>query len=330
MEIEIALNLNIVGKPKKNDKGNNIGHNGQYVNLGSGWMTESLEIDDVWNALTADGFAIGPALVEESNGIRNRNNFKSHQIVCVDIDGGMRIEDLFNDDFYEAYALGFYTTPSHTEENPRFRIVFLLEEAITSEILMRQLYTGMMALYESADEACKDGSRLFYGTPYCQLFEYRNDKVLPLEVIIELIEVGCSNIRDEENFQNDLPKSRNHINNVYAARTAEEEIKIVECLRSVYVGQYMTWRNIGWGMRDGGFSLSDFEYVTNGMMNKKNSADCKKVWNGYSSNGGISFGTVIHFLQENCPNFKLTTKEKQQNKAITNSAALLNKLTKSK
>ena len=83
-----------------------------------------------------------------------------------------------------------------------------------------------------------------------------------------------------------------------------ERQRIIELLRRSYVGEYTTWRNIGWGLKAGGFTLNEFQYVTGGMMSAKTPEDAATLWNAGSESGGITLGTVIHFLKsrhgENC------------------------------
>jgi hypothetical protein len=81
----------------------------------------------------------------------------------VDIDTGMKLEDLLEHWFYQLYGAGFYTTASHTEANPRFRIIYVLDEPITDKQRMRQLYEGLLSIHGAADTSCKDICRLFYG-----------------------------------------------------------------------------------------------------------------------------------------------------------------------
>jgi len=69
-------------------------------------------------------------------------------------------------------------------------------------------------------------------------------------------------------------------------------------LKSSFVGNYPTWRNIGWGLKRGGFSLADFQYVTAGMMNQKTSADAAQVWRSGSTDGEVTMGTVVYFLKQ--------------------------------
>ena len=79
----------------------------------------------------------------------------------------------------------------------------------------------------------------------------------------------------------------------------QDRQRILNLLHSSYVGNYPVWRNIGWGLKRGGFSLADFQYVTTGMMSKKSPKDAEQVWrDAREVSNGVTMGSVIHFLKE--------------------------------
>jgi hypothetical protein len=304
MELELSLKFDCVGKPTKRELDKKwLNHLGNVISLGWGFQTVSLPIEDIWQALTIDGFPIGPALLPECRTNRHTKFFKSHQIALVDIDNGMTIEQLFNDDFYNAYGLGFYTSPSHTEEAHRFRIAFLLENPITLESDMKHLYTGLMGLYSSADDSCKDGVRLFFGTPNCEINEFNPNKILPQDIIESLIVIGKENSskkKPNEDTTGDDTRDVRNIKKLPKEFEQYRDVRILELLRDTYIGKYPIWRDIGWGLKDGGYSLSDFEYVTiGGLMNSKDETDCKIVWDGFKpGESNIGMGSVFYYLKQ--------------------------------
>ena len=64
----------------------------------------------------------------------------------------------------------------------------------------------------------------------------------------------------------------------------------------MYLGHYPDWIRFGWGLKQGGFDVSDFCDITRGMMSQKSDADAIKVWNSGKS-GGVTLGTCIHMLK---------------------------------
>ena len=259
---------------------------GQRVNLGYGWVNIEAEWPVVFELITVDGCATSAEIIGDN---RKNEHFASRQLFMVDIDSGMSIPELFENDFYNAYGAGFYTTPSHRDDAPRFRIAFVTETEIVDSDLARLLIMGLMRQYNHADIACKDSTRIFYGSPDCVLCECRSNR-LPDTVVAELVAAELE-IREAQYEQ------REHIE--YPALDDARKQKILDLLKQTYVGEYHIWRNVGWGLKAGGFSLKDFQYVTQGMMRQKSSEAARIVWNdGKSVDGGCTLGTVIHLLKQ--------------------------------
>jgi hypothetical protein len=111
--------------------------------------------------LSEGGYAISPAL--KSNH-RDEANFLSSELALIDIDDGMTLEDLETFEFYQLYGAGYYTTPSHSDANHRFRLIYRLPGVVTDPSTMRMIYRGLLTIHGVADTSCKDSARLFYGT----------------------------------------------------------------------------------------------------------------------------------------------------------------------
>ena len=178
---KICVNTQWVGKPDKVN--NQYYYNDNIVNLSDSFQEEDLSPDELLNVLSELGFAICPRLTGEH---RNTANFVSNSVALVDIDGGMTIEELELDNFYKKFGFGYYTTPSYTDEHHKFRIIFILENDITTAQDMRGLYLGLRTKYQAADKACSDASRLFFGT-YNAKRVGRNGQYLPQSEIEKLI-----------------------------------------------------------------------------------------------------------------------------------------------
>ncbi|MDM0042162.1 hypothetical protein QTI05_24200 [Variovorax sp. J22R193] len=159
--LEVSVHAVVRGKPVKHED-KTLWCGDDQVNLGYDWHNISVSVDDLFELLTKDGMALGPALSKGTH--RIEPNFKCHSVALVDIDSGMSIAELKKNIFYQKYGAGYYTTPSHTDSEPRFRIVYELEQAITDALEMRALYEALMCIHGAADASCKDASRLFYGT----------------------------------------------------------------------------------------------------------------------------------------------------------------------
>jgi hypothetical protein len=289
--MKLSIHQTIRGKPKK-DSG---------VNLGYGWVNIEADWDSVFALITQDGVATSAELTCEN---RKEANFVSRELVMVDIDNGMTIRDLFDNDFYNLYGAGFYATPSFTEQHHKFRIMFRLPQPETDSGRLRKLNRGLLKVFEQADEACKDPTRIFYGTPDCKYFE-QTDKILPREAMEVLIEL----INEEDAVAAEAIANQPVVE---YTMTDSKKKKILELLKGCFVGSYPMWRNIGWGLKAGGFSLQDFQYVTQGMMKQKTARDAAGVWNDGAINGAVTMGSVIHFLKIRCGQDCLRTSDEDR------------------
>jgi len=276
MELRFSIHESIRGKPLK-DSG---------FNLGYGWLTIDATWEDAFNLITVDGCATSSALNSDN---RKEATFESRQIVMVDIDDGMSILDLFDNEFYNAYGAGFYSTPSFTPEKHKFRICFVLDYAEKDAARLRRITRGLLRVYEQADEACKDPTRIFYGNPNCTIKESTN-RLLPRDIADYLISI--IDAEEEEQLA-----AMQHTPRVDYEMTDERKKKILDLLSTIYLGNYQLWRNVGWGLRAGGFTLQDYQYVTQFLMSKKTPSDAAAVWRAGRDDGAITMGSVIHLLK---------------------------------
>lgn len=274
--IAFSTHADIIGKPSK-DSG---------INLGYGWVTAEASWQDLFDLITVDGRATSAALTSDN---RRESTFVSRQLLMVDIDSGMTIQELLDNEFYNAYGAGFYATPSFTLELHKFRICFVLDYVETNSTRLRKINRGLLKVFAQADEACKDPTRIFYGNPNCQIKE-QTDRQLPREVADYLIAIIEQEEQDQALAMATAPK-------IEYEMTDTKRRKILELLSKIYLGDYTLWRNVGWGLKAGGFSLQDFQAVTQTMMSQKTSEDAAKVWRDGSETGQVTMGSVIHLLK---------------------------------
>lgn len=287
--MKLSIHQIIKGKPTKKvdtDGRDYYENQGRRVSLGYGWINIELDWPDVFELITVDGCASSAELNSDN---RRDEHFVSRELFMVDIDAGMTINDLRQHGFYQNFGAGFYTTPSHTPQLPRFRILFRTQTPVKNSERARLLIIGLMRLFDHADPACKDSTRLFYGTVNAVEKEI-TDRTLPDDLVDQIIEMELEfrNARFQDAEQRE-----------YAPISDAKKRKIIELLKRTFVGEYNTWRNVGWGLKNAGFSLADFQYVTAGMMNQKTAEAARVVWNdGKNVAGGCTIGTVIHLLKE--------------------------------
>ena len=112
----VAVSRIIKNKPSKADfKSKAIRLNATFENL-------DLTAEELGNEV-AQGHAF---CAQHGNKWRSKENFLGAGFLAADIDYGMRIEDALKSPFVEEFGALIYTSPSHTPEDHRFRIVFEL------------------------------------------------------------------------------------------------------------------------------------------------------------------------------------------------------------
>lgn len=187
-KIKIAVNTNhknkapVFAKKEDSDK--------WFSWYARGFRNVELSIE-AWIALIQQGYAFTSQFSQQR---RIMANFITSQHVALDFDhllAGFTIEQVANyDEFIKTHATFIYTTPSHKENSPRYRVVFCLDRPISNRDKYRELLLAIATEYSNEhDPSCKDPVRLFYGSENCQylmlgnslsLEDARDKMVLPL------------------------------------------------------------------------------------------------------------------------------------------------------
>ena len=173
----IGLNHCIKDKPAR----------GSGVNHATDWLTGEVTRADFIEHVRS-GYAFS-AHYKES--YRTTENFICSDVVAADIDGALTIDEALAMPFVMDFASFIYTTPSHTEDIHRFRVVFMLDHTITKAKEWSDCLLGI-ALKLGGDRSIRDAGRLFYGSSNCELFDL--GKTLPSNIVKDLIALG----RDEK------------------------------------------------------------------------------------------------------------------------------------
>lgn len=121
-----------------------------------------------------------------------RKVFKSAQALALDFDNddsgskAVSIEALKLHPFIARYAAFVYATPSSTPARPKSRVLFVLDETITTAQGYEAAAIALMDLCADLgpDPACKDAARLFFGSKNADHF-LNTAAVLPLAVLRE-------------------------------------------------------------------------------------------------------------------------------------------------
>lgn len=124
---------------------------------------------------------------------RTTGNYLLGQHIGIDFDTGDQrssLATLSADPFISKYANIVYTTPSHTPEAPRARVIFLLDIPIIQPANYTAAASAMLWVFGSADRQCKDPVRFFYGGKpgSCDaMWLGDGENVLPLAILKDLI-----------------------------------------------------------------------------------------------------------------------------------------------
>jgi hypothetical protein len=172
--MKIAINRNICNKAKSKEDHRRVTFSYQNVDLTAAQLADEINKGHAFCAQHKDKH-------------RKSANFTCAGFLAVDIDHGMTWDEALAAPFVQQYATLLYTTPSHTPEAHRFRIVFELESDIADAQQMKHAYSGLQRKLGS-DPACTDACRQFWG---CKDSEPTIlGKRLSDDVLAELIQLG--------------------------------------------------------------------------------------------------------------------------------------------
>lgn len=174
---KIGLNRFIINKPPR----------GSGVNHATDWAPVEISKQQLISHIQS-GFAISAHYKDD---YRQSGNFICSDFIAADMDGTMDLDEALNTPFIQKFASFIYTTPSHTEDIHRFRVVFLLDDTITRANDWAHCLLGL-AIRLGSDKSVGDAARLFYGSTNSQLIDLGHS--LPIDEVDELIKLG----RDEK------------------------------------------------------------------------------------------------------------------------------------
>lgn len=246
----------------------------------------------------------GYAFTTWHDGRRSLANFICGQHVAVDMDCGderSSLDALTAHPWVRMYASLVYTTPSHTQEAPRARVLFLLDTPIDKADAYGEIVQFVMAQFDGPDTGCKDASRFFYGSRNCNLA--MPDNVLPLAQLRRLYAVDkrTSRRRKPARATPDLP-----VINLEAERTKRRAAALtqntpdeLEKARAAldkigaYDVDYNTWIGIIAAMRDE-FGEAAFPIVERWAQGKP--GEVRREWDRVKagSKKAMHMGTIYY------------------------------------
>lgn len=111
--------------------------------------------------LIENGITFKPATLSG----RKNKDFVSQQLFAMDFDSGITIEDAISKSIDAGLIPNaYYESFSSTQELVKFRLLFVLDEAITDYAFARKCRIALMEIFKGCDVSCKDATRMFFGT----------------------------------------------------------------------------------------------------------------------------------------------------------------------
>lgn len=165
-------------------------------------------LEDKWENVEVDPTGLveilkegHPICVSDLNSnLREETQFKSSQVIGVDFDQGPDVEYFSRvDAFARKYAAVIYSTVSSTDEKPRTRLLFVLDEPVTSADEYKHQVTALLGRFRQfgVDEVCKSSVQVFFGNSKGD-YRINPEARIPKELISELINVYQKPAQDTE------------------------------------------------------------------------------------------------------------------------------------
>ncbi|MDO4298269.1 MAG: hypothetical protein Q4C59_07320, partial [Lachnospiraceae bacterium] len=132
------------------------------------WISQNITKDEL--EISIDHFASEagkngkPFTPAVFRGSRQECNFSHQQVYGLDIDGDLKFEDFLDRaKEYQILPAFVYATYSYTEQEQRYRAIFINDCEIDNPQAARILLGMLLLIFPEADQNCKDLARLFFG-----------------------------------------------------------------------------------------------------------------------------------------------------------------------
>ncbi|QHG21154.1 PriCT-2 domain-containing protein [Nostoc sp. ATCC 53789] len=150
--------------------------------LGGKWRSKANVIGSQWLLLDIDNSNIARDAYDKPIKDENGNYIKVY-------DHQLTIEEALAHPFIKKHCALIYTTASHKPEWHKFRLIFLLPEYVQGADTV-EACTRFLMQQLPHDPACKDASRVFYGSTEAEFPLVNPEATLPAEWISEAIAIA--------------------------------------------------------------------------------------------------------------------------------------------
>lgn len=164
----------------------------QMSRTGTGWTNTQLTVQDfIEHVVRGHPFAH-----QFFDGQKKKAFFQSASILVADIDDGLTLEQALEHEIVKSFATFIYTTPNHTPEKNRFRIVFVLERRVFDPEHYEAMYADLMT-HLPTDPKAKSCAQLFFGAKGVEPIWVGN--IMPESVMNKMVTRGLRAKYDQDN-----------------------------------------------------------------------------------------------------------------------------------
>ena len=169
----------------------------------NGFPLQEVSIEELKTSLSK-GMTFTPSYFID--GKRNNKNFEGTYVFALDFDDNQnpteKIEQLKE---YGIKTNLYYPSFSDTPEYRKFRLVIVFDNPIEDKKLRDKIQLAIMDIVKDSDRACKDASRMFYGSSTCDLLcdipNSLKDSLIHLHNIINSQVSQPTKRTNDKNFQ---------------------------------------------------------------------------------------------------------------------------------
>lgn len=205
---ELKLHIDKVGFKDKETVKQNVGTIKNRVQNSNPIV---INVDEFIKAIE-EGKTFSPAIMKGTKG----TDFMEQQIFPIDIDNNndklpiLQIQDAIDICNKNNLPLMlYYPSFSHTEEKPKYRLVFVLDKAITNRNDRNLIMNNLCSLFGQADKICVNEDRLFFGTDK-KVIKCDTINLVKAEDILKLLPTKTdkefSNENTSKNYDKELEK----------------------------------------------------------------------------------------------------------------------------
>ncbi len=119
-------------------------------------------LEEVLSLLSAPNYyVVSPGIFE---GRPTVSNWRKQKLFFLDFDKGITPEEVrerFKE--FDITPNAYYSTFSHTDDAPRFRVILMLDDYINNNEVAKYIINSLLKIFPEADQNCKGIERIYLG-----------------------------------------------------------------------------------------------------------------------------------------------------------------------